>query len=123
MDKRDWKYIKRLKYLANTGQYLTDEQQEYLKDFKHIDYPKERRLGLYKRLSTVKPTKPKPIVKRLTEVYGGKWIYVPFEGIWESSNGYVVRRVANCICDDICNCGSSLYIYFHDGRPSERVNI
>lgn len=55
--------------------------------------------------------KPINITKMLVKEYGGKWKRNRRAHCWECDDGRWVCRVANCMCDDVCNCGTTMYLY------------
>lgn len=60
------------------------------------------------------------VTDRLRETQGGLWRYIG-RGAWRCNDERrrVVRR-SNCLCDDDCSCGTSLWLY-EDGKTPIRV--
>lgn len=71
-------------------------------------------------------TKPKSnlisIKKMLEDEYGGKWRHNNRAHRWECRDGRYVCWVANCMCDDICGCGSTMYLY-ESGKTPIRIGL
>lgn len=57
-----------------------------------------------------------PITQLLNKLYGGKWRNIPFHNMWvdDEDDNRMVRGVASCLCDDICNHLPNYYLYGDD---------
>lgn len=59
----------------------------------------------------------KPVVKILSEKFGGEWTYLHC-GMWQDDTGdRFVYKVSMCGCDDVCNHPPGYFYYTKSETP------